>query len=45
MEEIIHLIGHIVGICHDSSSHLDLLDISKIPIIDLIKISSYGCKK
>jgi hypothetical protein len=29
---------HILGICPDSISHLDLLDINQFPIIDLINL-------
>jgi hypothetical protein len=32
------VILHILGICPDSLSHLDLLDINQFPIIDLINL-------
>jgi hypothetical protein len=36
------VILHLLGLCPDSISHLDLLDINKIPIIDLINLFKNG---
>lgn len=33
---------HILGLCPDSMSHLDLLDIHKFPIIDIINLIRNG---
>jgi len=36
------LILHILGLCPDSISHLDLLDINKFPIIDILNLFKNG---
>jgi hypothetical protein len=33
---------HILGLCPDSISHLDLLDINKFPIIDILNLFKNG---
>ena len=36
------VILHILGLCPDSMSHLDLLDIHKFPIVELINLFRNG---
>ena len=36
------VIFHILGLCPDSMSHLDLLDINKFPIMELINLIRNG---
>jgi hypothetical protein len=36
------VILHILGLCPDSMSHIDLLDIHKFPIIELINFLRNG---
>lgn len=39
---MIEAIFHLIGICPDAMMHMDLLDFSQIPIIDLIKLNKNG---